>query len=57
MKEIHHHISRVKSKYKDFIEILNAIFIARKRDFEKLGASKDEAYDCTNDWIESEFDW
>ena len=57
LKKIRHHIPRVRSNYKDFVEILNAILIARRRDFEKLGASEAEAYDCTNEWIEFEFGW
>jgi len=34
---------------------MEAIFRAKFNDFIKLGASKDEALACVNEWIGSEF--
>jgi len=49
------HISRVKTDYKDFVEIMEAIFHAKFSHFIDLGASEQKAGDCTNEWILSEF--
>lgn len=49
------HISRVQSNYKEFVEIMEAIFHAKFNDFVKLGASDEVAFDCCNEWIESQF--
>ena len=54
-EDIRFHISRVKSNYKEFVEIMDAIFHAKYEDFIKLGASKEQALDCVNEWIVSEF--
>ena len=53
-KAIRFHIKNAKSKYKDFIELMEAIYCDRYRDFLDLGASEDEAVACFNDWITSE---
>lgn len=52
--QIESHISRVESNYHDFVEILDAIFHAKILSFIKLGASEDQAKDCTDEWIISE---
>lgn len=54
-EDIRFHISRVKSNYKEFVEIMDAIFHAKYEDFIKLGASREQAFDCVNEWISSEF--
>jgi hypothetical protein len=54
-KIIRFHISRVKSNYKEFVEIMEAIFYAKQRDFIKMGASDEQAIDCCNEWLTSEF--
>ena len=54
-EDIRFHISRVKSNYKEFVEIMDAIFHAKYEDFIKLGASKEQAFDCVNEGISSEF--
>ena len=54
-EDIRFHISRVKSNYKEFVEIMDAIFHAKYEDFIKLGASKEQAFDSVDEWISSEF--
>ena len=54
-EDIRFHISRVKSNYKEFVEVMRAIFLAKHKDFIKLGASEEQAVDCVNEWISSEF--
>ena len=54
-EDIRFHISRVESDYKNFVEIMAAIFHAKYNDFIKLGASEEQALDCVNEWIVSEF--
>ncbi len=49
-----YHIKRVKSKYKDYVKMLKAIFDAKYWDFMKLGATHDEALNCLDQWINSE---
>jgi hypothetical protein len=54
-KEAKFHISRIESEYGDFVQIMDAIFHAKYRDFLKMGASEEQARDCCNEWIISEF--
>jgi hypothetical protein len=54
-EDIRFHISRVKSNYKEFVEIMDAIFHAKYEDFIKLGASKEQAFYSVDEWISSEF--
>jgi hypothetical protein len=54
-EDIRFHISRVKSNYKEFVEIMDAIFQAKYEDFIKLGASKEQAFYSVDEWISSEF--
>ncbi len=51
---IESHISSVKKNYKDFVEIMDAIFKSKYEDFIKLGATDQQAMDCLDDWINSE---
>jgi hypothetical protein len=53
--EIRDHISRIKSDYKEFVDIMIAIIFDKKRDFMKLGASEEQAFDCVNNWLFLEF--
>jgi hypothetical protein len=53
-KMIRFHIKRVKSKYRKNVELLTAIFDAKANDFVKLGATREMAMDCLNDWIRYE---
>jgi hypothetical protein len=48
------HIKRIDSNYADLVEILQAIFLAKIRDFIKMGATPDCAMDCFNEWLRSE---
>jgi hypothetical protein len=53
-EEICNYISRIKSDYLGFADIMEAIFIAKRRDFISLGASEEQADDCVSDWISLE---
>ena len=53
-KDYRFHIKRVKSNYKDCVEILYAIYYARAMDFVKLGASWEVALECFYDWLRNE---
>jgi hypothetical protein len=52
--EINYHISRAKSDYRRFLELMMAIINSRVMDFEKMGAAVEEAFDCFDEWIQSE---
>lgn len=51
---IQFHIKNAKSKYKKFVEIMGAIYSAKRRDYLNLGASEEEADACFNQWVTSE---
>jgi hypothetical protein len=53
-ERIRFHISRVKSDYNEFVDIMGAIIVAKYSEFIKMGASEKQASDCTDDWLMSE---